>query len=170
MPGVHPFRRQKLSEYGLRLREKQRLRVNFGVTERQLRNLVQRAKAARGDTGVALISMLESRLDNVVFRACFAPTIPAARQLVAHGHVLVDGKKCDIPSRRITAGQRIELRPNARKFKIVLDCLEYFRGEPIPSFLDVQPNDFTIGMLSAPGREDTLMDVDMNLVIEFYSR
>lgn len=170
MPGQQSFgRRSKTSDYALRLREKQRVRFNYGLSERQLRNLFHRAKRKNGDTGINLLSMLESRLDNAVFRAGFAPTIPAARQLVAHGHVTVDDRKCDIPSVRLKPGQRIEIREKSKKLPIVLDGLAEFMREA-PSFLDVDREGVKAHFVGLPTRQDVMLDVDVSLVVEFYSR
>lgn len=158
-----------MSDYAIRLREKQRLRFNYGLSERQLRNLFHRASRAKGDTGVNLLALVESRLDNVVFRAGFAPTIPAARQLVAHRHVLVDGSPTDVPSARLRSGQKLALRERAKKFGIVLDGLAEFLRQP-PSFLEVDREEMTATFTGVPRVEDVMLEIDINLVIEFYSR
>ncbi len=169
VPGQQSFSRRKTSDYALRLQEKQRLRYNYGLSERQLRNLFRRASSMKGDTGVNLLALLESRLDSAVFRAGFAPTIPAARQLVGHGHVLVDGRKVDIPSMRLKPGQNFEIREKSKKLGIVLDGLAEFMREA-PSFLDVDRDAVKASFVGIPARDDVMLEIEMSLVIEFYSR
>src|SRR5262245_59663749 len=123
-PGQHGQRRRKETEFAKRLREKQKLRVNYGLSERQMRNLFREAGRSKLHTGTKLIELLERRIDNVVFRAGFARSIPAARQLVKHGHVQVDGKRVDIPSYRLKVGQRVSIKPASQQAKPVLDGLE----------------------------------------------
>ena len=114
-PGQHGQGRQRFSEFKKQLYEKQKIRYNYGLSESQLRNLFKEAQASRDPAGLALLRMLEQRLDNVVFRLGIAPTIPAARQLVVHGHILIDGHKVDRPSFRVKPGMEISVRPKSRK-------------------------------------------------------
>ena len=116
-PGPHGQARKKPTEYSMRLMEKQKVRVNYGVTERQLRRLMVEAKASGGTTGHKLIELLERRLDNIVFRAGFARSIPSARQLVNHGHILVDGKRVDIASYRVSQGQVVTVREASKELQ-----------------------------------------------------
>ena len=127
-PGQHGQARKKLSEYALRLLEKQKLRMNYGLNERQLLGLFTEARGTKGNTAERLIELLERRLDNVVFRAGFARTIPGARQLVGHGHVLVDGKKVDIASYRVRQGQVISIRERSKSLASIAASL----ATPLP--------------------------------------
>lgn len=168
-PGQHgPIARQRKSEYRVRLEEKQKLRAHYGVNETQLRRYFAHAAHAHGDTGVLLLQALERRLDNVVFRAGFAPTIPAARQLVNHGHVEVNGRKVDIASYALKAGDVVRLR-DERGRRLAKEALEQ-RVWPVPSFLDVDDGELTARFLADPPREDVLVSVREHLIIEHYSR
>ena len=167
-PGMHIHRFPKLSDYALRLREKQRLRFNYGLHEGQLRRMFQRALRMKGDTGVNLLTLLEARLDNVVFRAGFAPTIPAARQLVTHGHVLVNGRKLDIASYTVRPGDTISIHERLKKGTTVFEGQKEFM-RLIPSFIEVDTEQISAQVVGRPSREDVMLDVDANLIIEFYS-
>jgi small subunit ribosomal protein S4 len=171
-PGQHGAsagRGGRRSDYGVRLDEKQKLRFNYGVSERKLRSYFKRAKSMKGDTGHNLLTLLEQRLDNVVFRAGFAPTIPAARQLVLHGHILVDGKRVNIASYEMRAGQKISIREKSRKLPIV----ESTMASPslmFPSYISVEPELFLATFTAEPAREDVPLEIQENLVVEHYSR
>ena len=167
-PGQHAHARTRISDYGIRLREKQRLRVNYGLGERQLRRLFDRAKKMKGDTGVNLLMLAESRLDNVVFRANFAPTIPAARQLVNHGHVLVNDKKVDIASFRVNPGDNITLRDKAKQSLTVQEGQKEFMRFA-PTYLEVEKDEVRAVVVGRPTPEDLMLEIDVNLIIEFYS-
>ena len=169
-PGQHgPGRRSKLSDYRIRLEEKQKLRLNYGVSERQLRHYYRHSTKTKGDTGALLLQLLERRLDNCVFRAGFAPTIAAARQLVNHGHLRVDGKKVDIASYLVGSGQKITLAEKAQKIALVVSTLA---GRPLelPSYLTVDSDAFEATMTELPSRTDTPVEVQELLIIELYSR
>ena len=169
VPGEHAHKRTKISDYGLRLREKQKLRINYGMSEKQLRRLFERASRMRGDTGVNLLMLVESRLDNAVFRCAFAPTIPAARQLVSHGHVLVNGAKLDIPSYSIRVGDKIELRERTKtKNTTIAEGQKEFLRTP-PSFLEVDKEAVAAQVVGHPIPDDLMLEIDVNLIIEFYS-
>lgn len=165
-PGQHgPTARLRLSEFAKRLIEKQKLRFHYGLTETQLRNYVERATAARGPAGHTLLRLLERRLDNVVFRLGLAPTIPAARQLVVHGHIFVDGQRVSAPGYSLTPGQSVRLRTHAASSPT--------NGVPapaLPSFLERDPDGFGGRVLAEPERADAGLEVDPTLVIEFYAR
>lgn len=169
-PGQHGLsRKPKASDYRIRLEEKQKLRSNYGLSERQLRTYFKRAIRAKGDTGGNLLALLESRLDNVIFRGGFAPTIPAGRQLVGHGHIRVNGKKVDIPSYRVKAGDVITLRERTKK---VLQITEQFAAPvlEVPSYMQRDEGALQITISSEPSRDDVPLDVQENLIIEHYSR
>lgn len=168
-PGQHGNRRRgKDSEYKKQLMEKQKLRFNYGIHERHIRKLMTEARRS-GDSGLKLLEMLESRLDNVIFRAGFAPTIPAARQLVNHGHVMVDGRKMDRASYRVRLNEEITLSPKARHFATVEESWKHPAYER-PSWLVTDTNKMSV-VLSAPPSKDTLLfPIDVNLVLEYYAK
>jgi small subunit ribosomal protein S4 len=167
-PGQHGQGRQRFSEFKKQLYAKQKLRFNYGINESQLRNLFVEAQASREPAGLMLLRYLEQRLDNVVFRAGFAPTIPGARQLVVHGHIQVDGKKVDRPSYRVKPGIQISLREKSRNMVAVEEAL----ANPslrFPSYLTVDENAKTATVDQLPNREDVPVQVDETLVVEYYS-
>jgi len=168
-PGQHGQARKKLTEYALRLREKQKLRMNYGVTERYLRSLVSEAKTGGGATGHKLIELLERRLDNVVFRAGFARTIPSARQLVNHGHVMVDGKRVDISSYRIQKGQVVTVRD-----KSAAVAASASTGGVSDNFqtawLEVDRPTRKATVTALPDETSVLFEVRVQLVVEYYSQ
>ena len=168
-PGQHGQARKKLSEYSLRLREKQKLRLNYGVTERQLRNLMEEAATGKTIAGHKLIELLERRLDNVVYRAGFARTIPGARQLVCHGHVLVDDKRVDIASYRIAKGQTITLKESSKAIKSVAEGLALAESTQT-SWLEVNKNDKVAKVANLPDETSVPFDINVQLVVEFYSQ
>lgn len=159
----------KLSEYGKQLLEKQRLAAYFGVLEKQMRNYMRKAKRSAGDRKVAdvLVTMLASRLDHIVFRAGYAPTLAMARQMVNHGHFEVDGQKVDIPSFQVKPGQSIRLAERARKenFKQIYQDF-YPRGY---NFLE-KSEDYQVKLVTEPHPEDLQLNLDLQLVVEFYSK
>jgi small subunit ribosomal protein S4 len=168
-PGQHGQARRKLSEYALRLLEKQKLRMNYGISERQLRGLMEEAKASKDTTGNKLIELLERRLDNVVFRAGFARTIPAARQLVNHGHILVGGRRVDIASFRVTKGQVISVRERSRVLTPVKEGAAVAETFQTP-WLQVEKDSYQATVTALPDETSTLFPVQLQLVVEFYSQ
>ncbi len=169
-PGQHgAARKRRPSEYKQQLLEKQKLRMNYGLRESQMRRLVEEAKRSKFVTGDRLLELLERRLDSVVFRAGFAPTIPAARQLVNHGHVLVNGKRVDIASYRVAVEDVISLRERSRQLKTVAESVEA-PSMPAPEWLNVDANKREAKLAGAPSRETVAVDVDVQLVVEYYSR
>jgi small subunit ribosomal protein S4 len=168
-PGQHGQARRKLSEYGLRLIEKQKLCRNYGVTEGQLRRLMIAARSAQGPTGERLLEALESRLDNVVFRAGFARTISAARQLINHGHIVVDGRKVDVPSFQVRARHVVGLRPRSRELSLVVGALQTPRGFDT-SWLSVNAAERTATVVTQPDAASVPFNVAVQLVVEFYSQ
>ena len=168
-PGQHGQARRKLSEYALRLLEKQKLRMNYGLSERQLLNLYVEARATPGNTSERLVELLERRLDNVVFRAGFARTIPAARQLVSHGHVLVDDERVDIPSFRVRRGQAIAIRARSKDVPSIAASL----ATPLPfptDWLSVEAAERRATVNALPDASSVPFAVNMQLVVEFYSQ
>jgi small subunit ribosomal protein S4 len=169
-PGQHgTSRRRKDSEYKKQLIEKQKLRFNYGIHERQLRNLMSEARSSPSDTGEALLAALESRLDNVVFRAGFAPTIPAARQLVNHGHIEVNGTKVDRASYRVRSGDTIQPRLKSRELKALVDNWKHPHRER-PAWLVADTAKMTATVDSMPTAESVLLPLDINLVLEYYAK
>lgn len=168
-PGQHGQKRRKPSEYARRLKEKQKLRFNYGLGEKQLRNVVLAAQSSKTATGAKIIELLERRLDNVVFRAGLARTIPAARQLVTHGHVQVNGKRVDIPSYRVDQGQTIAL---AGKIKTALPADAAGSGHmlEVPRWLEVDRSNASARVASLPDGESAPFSIDTRLVVEFYAQ
>lgn len=169
-PGEHGAgHRKKLSDYGMRLNEKQKLRINYGLSEKQFRLYIKRATSSKIDTGLKLLQLLESRLDNVVFRAGYAATIPAARQLVNHGHITVNGRKVDIPSFQVSADDVVGLREKSKKIAIINESI----ATPTltrPAYINWDGEKLTAKMTNAPSREDIPFEVQENLIIEYYSQ
>ena len=168
-PGQHGnARRPKLSNYGLQLREKQRIRYMYGVTEKQFYNTYKRAVKMDGVTGENFLNLLESRLDNVVYRMNLARTRRGARQLVNHGHILVDGKKVDIPSFTVKPGQTIELRERSRNLELVKDALEASVGHL--DFVTFDKDAMKGVYVRLPERSELNQEITEALVVEFYNR
>src|SRR5579884_454584 len=169
-PGQHGRRRaRKPSEYSLQLREKQKARLTYGANERQFRRAYERALRLPGRTGEAMMGLLERRLDNAVYRLGFAPTRPMARQMVNHGHVLVNGRKVSIPSFRVPNGATIALRPKAAEIPSVQEALLETSGR-VPSWLSRNGNLPEGRVVGPPNVEEFDMPVDVELVIAFYTR
>lgn len=167
-PGVHGAKRvAPASQYGKQLREKQKVRRMYGVMEKQFRNYVTQAMKERGNTGDKLLSLLERRLDNAVYRLGFAPTRPASRQYVSHGHILVNGKKLNIPSYQVKANDSISLAKNALNIPAVKKQTE-LKDVKIPSWLKRKA---TVGMIDRlPSMEDIVEPISVSDIVEFYSR
>ncbi len=168
-PGQHGQARRKQSEYGLRLIEKQKLRMNYGLTERQLLGLMVEAHSGKGNTGERLLEFLERRLDNAVFRAGFARTIPGARQLVRHGHILVNGRRLDVPSYRIRKDDVLEVREKSRKLPPVLASLGASPNFETP-WLAVEAEACRATVRELPEPSSVLFTVNVQRVVEFYSQ
>ena len=169
-PGQHGGRRRKqVGSYGMRLVEKQKLRAFYSVAERQMRRYVEEAERSQTATGLRLLQLLESRLDALVYRLGFAPSIWSARQLVRHGHVLVNGKRVDIPSAEVKPGQTIELSEKIKKSAQVQIWRE--RGAiPPPAYLEVDRDAMRGNLVRLPERDEVPVPIDDRLIIEFYSR
>ncbi|MBA2313794.1 MAG: 30S ribosomal protein S4 [Chloroflexi bacterium] len=169
-PGQHGVRRRKVGEYGLQLREKQKVRKTYGVLERQFRNYFNDADSRPGVTGENLLRSLELRLDNVVYRMGFAPSRPSARQLVGHGHFTVNGRPTNIPSYQARPGDRIEVRESHRSrepFKVVRETL---RSHQTPEWLRVDAATLGGQVADLPRRDQMPLDLNEQLVVEYYSR
>lgn len=166
VPGVHGYRGRRNTEYGVRLIEKQKLRFHYGVLEKQFRRFLGLAQKTKGNTGTAMIQLLETRLDNVVRRLGVARTIWAARQMVSHGHVLVDGKKLDISSYTVKPGQTISFKAGIHN--LLRENMESAAGHNIPAWLEFNPAQLEAKVIALPKPEDVPFEVNMNLIIEFY--
>ena len=172
-PGQHgpSARRRQMSDYGMQLQEKQKARYMYGVLEKQFRNLYSRAQRVPGETGAALFMLLERRLDNVVYRMGLATTRQQARQLVAHGHVTVNGRKTNIPSFTVRVGEKISVRVESRKrpyFKNILEAKELLHRAP--EWMRVVHADLSAEIVALPRREDAEQGINEQLIVEFYSR
>ena len=171
-PGQHGQRRRKPTDYGIQLAAKQKLRGYYGnITEHQFRRTYAEAARLRGDTGENLIGLLERRLDAVVYRLKFVPTVFAARQFVNHGHIKVNGKRVNIPSYRVSAGDVIEIKEKSRELGIVLEAVQSPERD-VPGYLDVDHRKMTGSFIRVPEFSDVPYPVRMepNLVIEYYSK
>ncbi|OPY04461.1 MAG: 30S ribosomal protein S4 [Syntrophaceae bacterium PtaB.Bin038] len=169
-PGEHGQARKKHSDYGVQLREKQRLKRMYGLLEKQFRGYFEKADRMRGITGSNLLMLLERRLDNVVFRLGFAPSRNEARQLVRHSHFLVNGRKVNIPSYTVRKDDVVELREKSRKVLPILDSLETVARRGIPGWLELDKGNFRGVVKAIPTREDITMPVQEQLVVELYSK
>ena len=168
-PGQHgQNQRRKISEYGSQLREKQKLRFMYDVNERQFRNLFLRAGKLEGIHGVNLMVLLEERLDNLVYRLGFASSRPQARQLVNHGHIMVDGKRVDIPSYEVKIGQTISLREKSKDLAIVKESLENVVGRP--GFVSYDENNQSGSLVRLPERDELEPNIDESLIVEYYNQ
>ncbi len=165
-PGVHGYRGKRLKDYGIRKDEKQKLRYHYSVMEKQFRRYVDEAARRKGNTGEVLLQLLEQRLDNVVRRAGFTRTIWASRQMVVHGHVLLNGKKVDRPSYAVKPGDVISLRE--RIHKVARENMESMAGHIVPSWMDVNPSELSAKVLALPSPDQIPFDVNTNLIVEFY--
>ena len=169
-PGQHGAnRRRKLSEYGTQLREKQKAKYTYGVLERQFRNLFEKASSSKGVTGEVLLQLLESRLDNVVYRLGIAKTRSAARQLVLHRHITVDGNVVNIPSYSVTPGELVAVREKSKSLKVVQDSLAGFNHSKYP-WIEWDENVKGGKMLNLPQREDIPENIKEQLIVELYSK
>lgn len=169
-PGQHGQGRGRVSDYGLQLREKQKVKRMYGVQEAQFRLAMGAATSMRGRTGENLLSLLERRLDNVVFRLGFATSRAEARQLVRHGHFEVDGRKVDVPSFRVKAGTRLRLREKSRQIARITEALAALERRSLPGWLELDAETFEGVVKSLPTREDVTMPIQEQLIVELYSR
>jgi len=169
-PGMYAQRRRKVSEFGLQLREKQKVRKSYSVLERQFRNYFAKAAKHTGMTGVDLLRMLEMRLDNVVFRMGFASSRAQARQLVTHGHFAVNGRPTNIPSYGTAVGDRIEVRDSRRNREYFKIATETMKSAQIPEWVSSDATKLSGSVLSEPTREQMPLEFNEQLVVEYYSR
>ncbi|HNX88683.1 MAG TPA: 30S ribosomal protein S4 [Paludibacteraceae bacterium] len=169
-PGQHGnSRRRKTSEYGIQLREKQKAKYTYGLLEKQFRILYEKAKRTKGITGVILMQLLESRLDNIVYRLGFAPTRAAARQLVSHKHITIDGKVVNIPSYHVRPGQVVAVREKNKSMEVILDALSGFNHSKYP-WIEYSDSSMSGVYLHIPEREDIPENIKEQLIVELYSK
>jgi small subunit ribosomal protein S4 len=169
-PGQHGQRRSKVSDYGIRLREKQKVKRIYGVLERQFRRYFQKAAKQKGVTGAALLISLERRLDNVVHRLGFASSIKEARQLVRHRHILVNGKLVDIPSYQVSKGDVLEVKAKSRENVRIKESLTAAQRRGIPPWLSLDAANFKGTVVELPKREDISPQIQEQLIVELYSK
>jgi small subunit ribosomal protein S4 len=169
-PGQHGQGRGKISDYGLQLREKQKVKRMYGVLEKQFRGYFERAERMRGVTGTNLLVLLERRLDNVVYRLGFANSRSQARQLVRHNHVLVDGMRVNLPSFLIKVGQTVQVTEKSRTSPLVRDALEAAARRGCPPWLELEKEAAKGKVSMFPTREDITMPIQEHLIVELYSK
>ena len=165
-----PSRRRKESEYGLQLREKQKAKFIYGVLEKQFRSYFKRAKALEGVTGENLLTILETRLDNVVFRLGFARTRKEARQTVTHGHITVTGRRVDVPSYRVRPGDLVAVAPKAKDLLVIKSALVSNERVSVPAWLEVDIEKLQGSVLAFPKRDQIDLDINEQLIVELYSK
>ena len=169
-PGQHGQRRAKISEYGLQLREKQKAKFMYGVSEKQFRRLFQEAARREGNTGALLVQLLEQRLDNVIYRMGFATTRRFACQLVTHGHILVNGKRVDIPSYRVEPGSKVEVAEKSKNNPQIVRAIDLTAQTGIVAWVDVE-KEKKFGIFTRnPEREEVIIPVEERFIVELYSK
>jgi small subunit ribosomal protein S4 len=169
-PGQHGQGRARFSDFGVQLREKQKVKRMYGVLENQFSRTMQRATRMKGRSGENLLSLLERRLDNVVFRLGFATSRAEARQLVRHGHFMVNGRRASIPSMTLRPGDLVQLRERSRKVERITGALEALEGKSVPQWLETDKANFAGAVKAMPTREDITMPIQEQLIVELYSR
>jgi len=169
-PGQHGQRRSKQSDYGIQLREKQKVRRIYGISEKQFRIAFKRADRIKGITGTNLLSLLETRMDNTVFRMGFVNSRTQGRHFVRHNHFTVNGKKVNIPSYQVKKGDIIELREKSRTVQAISDSLDAIVRRGIPAWLEINKNDFKGTVVGIPTREDITLPIQEQLIVELYSK
>ena len=170
-PGQHGQRRGgKFSDYRLQLREKQKVKRIYGVLEEQFRRYYYGAEKQKGITGINLLTLLESRLDNVVYRMGFASSRNQARQLVRHNHFLVNNKKVNIPSFQVKVGDIVEVSESSRKVQMILDAMDTVIRRGVPNWIEVEKEKFLGTLKAVPNREDLTMPIQEQLIVELYSK
>jgi small subunit ribosomal protein S4 len=169
-PGQHGQGRSRFSDYGVQLREKQKVKRMYGLLENQFARTMKRASRMKGRAGENLLMLLERRLDNVVFRMGFATSRSEARQLVRHGHFLVNARKATIPSLQVKLGSKITVKEKSRKVARIAGALEALEGRSIPQWVEIDKENFEGTVKSLPAREDITMPIQEQLIVELYSR
>ncbi|MBT4808634.1 MAG: 30S ribosomal protein S4 [Candidatus Marinimicrobia bacterium] len=170
-PGQHgQTRRRRLSNYGVQLREKQKIKAMYGVLERQFRNYIHKAETMTGETGTNLLQLLECRLDNVVYRLGLASTRAQARQLVSHAHFMLNNRKCNYPSASIKPGDVIQVRDRSRKMEKIMESMKRIKGDIELPWLELDKSKMSGTFLAVPERDEMALTVNEQLVVELYSK
>ncbi len=170
-PGQHgQSRRRRLSNYGLQLREKQKIKYMYGLLEKQFLNNFKKAEMMKGETGTNMMQLLERRLDNVVYRLGFAPTRPAARQLVNHYHFLINGKPVNIPSYLLKPGDLVQVKEKSKKLDLILESLKRIKGDIDLPWLELDKAKMKGSFIAVPERDQMNLTIDERLVVELYSK
>jgi small subunit ribosomal protein S4 len=169
-PGQHGQGYRKLSDYGFQLREKQKVRKIYGLLERQFRKYFYEAERRKGITGEVLLQLVESRLDNIIYRMGFAPNRRGARQLISHGHILVSGKEVNLPSYTVKEGDSVSIKESSRDIPEVVNSLSKVEHRGIPAWVEVDSVNFTGKVLHIPSRDEIQLPADEQLIVEFYSK
>jgi small subunit ribosomal protein S4 len=169
-PGQHGQRRQKRSDYGFQLREKQKVKRTYGLLERQFRGYFHKAVRQKGVTGENLLQMLECRLDNIVYRMGFSPSRRAARQLVRHGHFLVNGRRVNVPSYLVKVGDEVALKEQSRQNALIQETLSGYARKELPAWIQMEWEQFKGKVLNLPTREEIALPVQEQLIVELYSK
>ena len=169
-PGMHGQGRTRFSDFGVQLREKQKVKRMYGLLENQFRSTFARAARMKGRAGENLLILLERRLDNVVFRLGFATSRNEARQLVRHGHFAIDGRKASTPSIQVRSGQVVTVREKSQKVVRISAALEALEGRAVPQWLEIDTENFAGTVKQMPAREDVTLPIEEQLIVEWYSR
>jgi small subunit ribosomal protein S4 len=170
-PGQHgASRRSKISDYGIQLREKQKVKRMYGLSEKQFRLLFEKAERMKGITGTNLLILLENRLDNIVYRMGFVNSRTQGRHFVRHNHFLINGKKVNIPSYQVRVGDRVEVREKSKKMQAISDALEAVVRRGLPRWFEIEKENFAGVMKAVPEREDITMPIQEQLIVELYSK
>jgi small subunit ribosomal protein S4 len=169
-PGQHGQKRSKRTDYGVQLREKQKVKRIYGLLERQFAGYFQKAERLKGITGENLLGLLERRLDNVVYRLGFAGSRTQARQLVLHGHILVNGRRINIPSYSVRKDHKVQLKQPSQKIKWIKEALDSSERRGLPKWLTLETATFTGTVVDLPKREDITADIQEQLIVELYSK
>lgn len=170
-PGQHgPTRRRRLSNYGVQLREKQKIKAMYGVLERQFRNYFHKAEKMTGETGTNLLQLLECRLDNVVYRLGLASTRSQERQMVSHAHFLLNNRRCNYPSATVKPGDVIQVRERSKKMEIIMEAMKRIKGDIGLPWLELDKAKMTGTFLAVPERDEMALTVNEQLVVELYSK
>jgi len=169
-PGMHGQGRSRFSDYGVQLREKQKVKRMYGLLEKQFRSTFDKASGMKGRAGENLLMLLERRLDNVVFRMGFATSRNEARQLIKHSHFTLDGKKVSTPSILVKPGQKVGLREKSKKVTRIVGALDALEGRSLPQWLEIEKEVFEGTVVQSPTREDITIPIDEQLIVELYSR
>jgi small subunit ribosomal protein S4 len=169
-PGQHGQGYRKLSDYGVQLREKQKVRKIYGLLERQFRRYFYEAERRKGITGEILLQLVESRLDNIVYRMGFAPNRRRARQLISHGHIVVNGKEINLPSYQVKEGDSVSVKDSSRDMPEIIDSLSKVEHRGIPAWVEVDSVNHTGKVLRIPSRDEIQLPIQEQLIVELYSK